>query len=160
MCEKVSESRPLSLLSIYFIRTPAATLVSSRCHVIRRHPQRAYHAPLMLNRLTSRMIILLPNAPPGIATPRALIRATLSVIFSAPNQSRRVIFPPRLLSSGATLGDDPTEAADNQSFGEKFRGPGCSGAFKLEVAFGKCSGRMQNRKRGNGRFCTVYAQSR
>lgn len=57
----------------------------SRFIPTRRHPQRAYHAPLMPNRLTSRMIILLPHV---LLPPPALIRAALTVIFSVPELKR------------------------------------------------------------------------
>lgn len=80
---------PLNLFRLY----PRS---HSRFILTRRHPQRAYHAPLMPNRLTSRMIILLPHAP---LPPSALIRAALIVIFSVPIPEAEAISPRFFTSS-------------------------------------------------------------
>lgn len=83
---------PLNLFRLY----PRS---HSRFIPTRRHPQRAYHAPLMPNRLTSRMIILLPHAP---LPPSALIRAALIVIFSDPIPEAEAISP-RFFTSSVAL---------------------------------------------------------
>ena len=79
----VSFPLPLNLFRLY-------PRNHSRFIPMRHHPQRAYHAPLMPNRLTSRMIILLPHA---LLPPSALIRAALIVIFSIPIRKAEAILP-------------------------------------------------------------------
>lgn len=75
--EREKDSLPLS----QSIPSASPQLLSFHPDATRRHPQRAYHVPLMPNRLTSRMIILLPSRA---LTPSCAIRAALVAIFFVP----------------------------------------------------------------------------